>query len=127
MRPGYTQTDVTHPVLGWGGANVALQHLGRIPNCSEVPDTFFCGTFYNFAIIIIAPLTFANLRIRERKGCCISVNLRLKIRISFDQKHSNTIVEWPKRHGMLHYCEFAIESTDFPCPKALKYHSAKWG
>ena len=67
------------------------------------------------------------LRICERKGCCISVNLRLKVRISCDQKHSNTIVEWPKRHGMLHYCEFAIESTDFPCPKALKYHSGKWG
>ena len=41
VRPGYTQTDVTHPVLGWGGANVGLQHLGRIPNCSEVPDTCF--------------------------------------------------------------------------------------
>ena len=36
---------------------------------------------------------FANLRICERKGCYISVNLRLKVRISFDQKHSNTIVE----------------------------------
>ena len=39
MLPGYTQTDDTHPELGRGGANVGLQHLGRIPNCSEVPDT----------------------------------------------------------------------------------------
>ena len=93
MRPGYTQTDVTHPFLGWGGANVGLQHLGRIPNSSEVPDTFLCGTLYNFAIIIVAMLTFANLRIRERKGCCISVNLRLKVRIPLARKHSNTIVE----------------------------------
>ena len=48
MRPGYTQTDVTHPVLGWGGANVGLQHLGRIPNCSEVPDTSFLWYFVQF-------------------------------------------------------------------------------
>ena len=48
MRPGYTQTDVTHPVLGWGGANVGLQHLGRIPNCSEVPDTCFLWYFVQF-------------------------------------------------------------------------------
>ena len=48
MRPGYTQTDVTHPVSGWGGANVGLQHLGRIPNCSEVPDTCFLWYFVQF-------------------------------------------------------------------------------
>ena len=54
------------------------------------------------ATFLIAWLTFANLQICERKGCRISVNLRLKVRISLDQKPSNTIVEWPKRHGMLH-------------------------
>ena len=113
MRPGYTQTDVTHPVLGWGGANVGLQHLGRIPNCSEVPDTCFLWYFVQFCSYYYAVLTFANLGLSERKGCCISVNLRLKVGISYDQKQSNTIVEWFKRHGMLHYCEFAIESTDF--------------
>ena len=48
MRPGYTQTDVTHPILGWGVANVGLQHLGRIPNCSEVPDTCFLWYFVQF-------------------------------------------------------------------------------
>ena len=48
MRPGYTQTDVTHPVLGWGGPNVGLQHLGRIPNCSEVPNTCFLWYFVQF-------------------------------------------------------------------------------
>ena len=36
---------VNHPKLGWGGANVGLQHLGRIPNCSEVPDTCVFCTF----------------------------------------------------------------------------------
>ena len=41
VQSGYTQTDDTHPELGWGGANVRLQHLGRIPSCSEVPDTCF--------------------------------------------------------------------------------------
>ena len=50
------------------------------------------------ATFLIVLLTFANLRIRERKGYCISVNWRLKV----DQKHLNTIVEWSKRHGMLH-------------------------
>ena len=50
MRPGYIQTDVTHPVLGWGGANVGLQHLGRIPNCSEVPDTCFLWYFVQFFV-----------------------------------------------------------------------------
>ena len=44
---------------------------------------------------------------------CIGVNLRLKVRFSRDQKHSNTILEWPERHGMLFRCEFAIESTVF--------------
>ena len=48
MRPGYTQTDVTHPLLGWGGANVRLQHLGRIPNCSDMPNTCFLGYFVQF-------------------------------------------------------------------------------
>ena len=43
-----TQTDVTHPVLGCGGANVGLQHLGRIPNCSELPDTYFLRYFVQF-------------------------------------------------------------------------------
>ena len=52
MRPGYTQTDVTHPVLGWGGANVGLQHLGRIPNCLEVPDTFFFRYFVHFFFLL---------------------------------------------------------------------------
>ena len=32
-------------------------------------------------------------------GCCISVNLRLKVRFSIDQKHSNTILEWPNNMG----------------------------
>ena len=45
--------------------------------------------------------------------CCIGVNSGLKVRFSLDQKHSNTILEWPERHGMLHWCEFAIESTVF--------------
>ena len=45
--------------------------------------------------------------------CCIGVNLRLKVRFSLDHKHSNTILEWPERDGMLHSCEFAIESTVF--------------
>ena len=45
--------------------------------------------------------------------CCSGVNLRLKVRFSLDQKHSNTILEWPERHGMLHWCEFVIESTVF--------------
>ena len=45
--------------------------------------------------------------------CCIGVDLRLKVRFSRDQKHSNTILEWPERDGMLHWCEFAIESTVF--------------
>ena len=48
VRPAYTQTDVTHSVLGWGGANVGLQPLGRIPNYSEVPDTFFSWCFVQF-------------------------------------------------------------------------------
>ena len=48
VRPGCTKTDVTHPVLGWGGANVRLQHQGRIPNCSEVPDTCFLWYFVQF-------------------------------------------------------------------------------
>ena len=48
VRPGYTQTDVTHPGLWWGGANVGLRHLGRIPNCSEVPDTCFLWYFVQF-------------------------------------------------------------------------------
>ena len=55
-------------------------------------------------------------------GCCIGVNLRLKVRFSRDQKHSNTILEWPESHGMLHWCEFAIESTVFSSPEAPKYH-----
>ena len=75
----------------------------------------------------MAFIRFAILRICERKGCCISVDLRLKVRFSIDQKHSNTIVEWPERHGMLHYCQFTIESTDFRCPKALKCRIGKWG
>ena len=37
MRLVYTLTDDTHPELGWGGANVGLQHLGRMPNFLEVP------------------------------------------------------------------------------------------
>ena len=41
VRPGYTQTDDTQPKLGWGGANVGLLHVGRIPNCSEVPGKCF--------------------------------------------------------------------------------------
>ena len=41
VLPGYTQADDTHPKLGWGHANVGLQHVGRIPNCSEVPDRCF--------------------------------------------------------------------------------------
>ena len=55
-------------------------------------------------------------------GCCTSVNLPFKVRFSLDQKPSNTIVEWPNRHGMLHWCEFAIESTVFSSPEAPKYH-----
>ena len=31
-------------------------------------------------------------------GCCISVNLQLKVRFSIDQKHSNTILEWQFVH-----------------------------
>ena len=68
MRPGYTQTDVPHPVLGWGGANVGVQHVGRIPNCSEVPDTSFlwyfvqfCNDYYCNAHIC----EFVNLRTKE--------------------------------------------------------------
>ena len=53
MRPGYTQTDVTHPVLGSGGANVGLQHLGRIPNCSEVPHTYFLWYFVQFLFFFL--------------------------------------------------------------------------
>ena len=48
MRPGYTPTHVTHRVFGWGGANVGLQHLGRIPNCWEVPHTCFLWYFVQF-------------------------------------------------------------------------------
>ena len=55
-------------------------------------------------------------------GCCTSVNLRLKVRFSRDQKLSKTILEWPNRHGMLHWCEFAIESTVFSSREGLKYH-----
>ena len=55
--------------------------------------------------------------------CCIGVNLRLKVHFSRDQKHSNTMVEFPERHGMLHWCEFAIESTVFSSREGLKYHS----
>ena len=61
MRPGYTQTDVTHPVLGWGGANVGLQHLGRIPNYSEVPDTYFLWysvQFFFFFLLVRATSDF---------------------------------------------------------------------
>ena len=83
------------------------------PTVRRCPTHVSCGTLYNFAVIIIAVLTFANLGLCERKGFCISVNLRLKVRISYDQKQSNTIVEWFKRHGMLHSCESAIESADF--------------
>ena len=36
MRLGYIQTDDTHLELGWGGANVGLQHLGCLLNFSEV-------------------------------------------------------------------------------------------
>ena len=38
------------------------------------------------------------------------MNLRLKVQFFLDQKHSNTILEWPERHGILHWCEFAMES-----------------
>ena len=55
--------------------------------------------------------------------CCIGVNLRLKVRFSLHRKDSNTTVEWPEKHGMLHWCEFAIESTVFSSPEALKYHT----
>ena len=51
------------------------------------------------------------------------MNLRLKVRFSLEQKQSNTILEWPERDRMLHWCEFAIESTVFHQPKALKYHN----
>ena len=54
MRPGYTQTNVTHPVLGWGGANVGLQHLGRIPHCSEVPATCFLWYFVQFFFFFVS-------------------------------------------------------------------------
>ena len=45
---GIPKTDVTHPVLRWGGANVGLQHLGRVPSCSEAPDTCFLWYFVPF-------------------------------------------------------------------------------
>ena len=54
MRPGYTQNDVTQPVFGWGGANVGLQHLGRIPNGSEVPDTCFLWYFVQFSFFFVS-------------------------------------------------------------------------
>ena len=51
-------------------------------------------------------------------GCCISVNLQLKVRFSIDQKHSNTILEWPNKHGMLpldQKCGFPLtKSTQIP-------------
>ena len=38
---GYTQTDDTHPKLGWAVASVRPHHLGCIPNSSEVPARAF--------------------------------------------------------------------------------------
>ena len=65
VRPGYTQTNVTHPVLGWGGVNVGLHHLGAYLTIQRCPTHVFCGILYIFAIIIIVMPTFANLRISE--------------------------------------------------------------
>ena len=38
--------------MGSGGANVGLQHLGRIANCSEVPDTCVFCTFQGFLDVL---------------------------------------------------------------------------
>ena len=68
MRPGYTQSEVTHPVLGWGGANFRLQHLGRIPNCSEVPDSFFLWHFVQFCSYYYCNAHICEFGILRTKG-----------------------------------------------------------
>ena len=53
MRPGYTLTDVTHPV--WGGA-VRMSDCSTwaaYPTVRTCPTHVFCGTLYNFSFFFL--------------------------------------------------------------------------
>ena len=107
MRPGYTQTDVTHPVSGWGGANAGVQHLRRIPNCSEVPDTCFLWYFVQFFFFFFISArhkrfflcknqtSVAVLRIRLRFWCMIPMGVKYN-----DTKFERETQRWRPGTGL---------------------------